>query len=349
MSKKSFLASVALLTVASPAIAQAPDDQTLYPGGHWEPGPARYGSVNGEVSIPMDDGVILQASVAWPTDPKTGKRASGTFPVVIEHQPYTHLAVPTAPLSFFPEHGYIYLLVHSRGTGQSGGEIQYVSPRDGEDGRAIVDWAATKLDGSDGRLALFGCSFPGGTALMDAAHLDAGSPVKAIVAACNGFNSQNRGSFMRSGMDTGNVPTMASAMPDLVGNTPSAKAFFPRVAHEIEAGGDAAYDRDFWQQRLVTKLAEPIVKSGIPILLWSGWRDHVDGPLRTWTALQNVAAGRPAGAPMTQQQMPTPRYQLVMTDQAHAQGLDLGIFLECENGGAIFVHASGGIVPLRAA
>ena len=44
--------------------------------------------------VTMDDGVVLNGSVAYPTDLKTGKRASGRFPVVVEHIPYVKLVAP---------------------------------------------------------------------------------------------------------------------------------------------------------------------------------------------------------------------------------------------------------------
>src|SRR5687767_14485031 len=47
---------------------------TPYPGGKWEPGPAMYGAeVVDDVAVTMDDGVVLRASIAFPTDLQTGK------------------------------------------------------------------------------------------------------------------------------------------------------------------------------------------------------------------------------------------------------------------------------------
>jgi predicted acyl esterase len=301
---------------------------TAYPGGVWEPGPARYGvAVTDEVAVTMDDGVVLRASIAYPTDPATGQRAAGTFPVVIEHTPYVKLGQPVKPLTYFTEHGYITALVRARGAGTSGGELAFSSPRDGEDGKAIVDWAAHRLAGSDGRVALVGCSYPAGIALTDAAHVGRNSPVKAVVAACNGFHSQNRGTMMRNGFQNSNLRTMARIIPYL-GSTPSAERFFTDMISQIKAGGDPAYDGPFWRDRLPRRLARDIVDNGIPVLLWSGWQDRVEGAVRTYTALQNAHAGRPIEAPMTANQPTTPRYQLIMGDWGHAAGLDLGVYLQ---------------------
>lgn len=80
--------------------------QAVYPQGKWQLPKARYGvSVVEEVNITMDDGVTLSASIAYPADVATGKRASGTFPVIIEHMPYEKFAVPIGVNTFFAEHG----------------------------------------------------------------------------------------------------------------------------------------------------------------------------------------------------------------------------------------------------
>jgi predicted acyl esterase len=302
--------------------------ETVYPGGKWEPGPARYGSlVVDNVPVTMDDGVVLRASIAYPADLVTRERAKGKFPVVIEHTPYVKLGQPVGPLTYFAEHGYIVTLVRARGTGSSGGELTYSSSRDGADGKTIVDWAAHGLDASDGRIALVGCSYPGGLALTDAAHVGPSSPVRAVVAACNGFQSQNRGTLMRGGLQNSNIRNMVRIIPYL-GSTPSAERFINELTADIKAGGDTAYDREFWQDRLPRRLAQNIVQNDIPVLLWSGWQDRVEGAIRSYTALQNASAGRPIEAPMTPTQRTTSRYQLIMGDWGHAAGLDLGIYLQ---------------------
>ena len=50
--------------------------KTAYPGGAWEPGPAKYGvEIVQDIRLKMDDGVVLNASIAYPTDLTTGKQA----------------------------------------------------------------------------------------------------------------------------------------------------------------------------------------------------------------------------------------------------------------------------------
>jgi predicted acyl esterase len=98
---------------------------TAYPGGKWEPGPAKYGvEIVNDVPVTMDDDGVLNANIAYPTDLKTGRRASGRFPVVVEHIPYVNLAAPINVNTYFAERGYISALVRARGLGKSGGEVQ---------------------------------------------------------------------------------------------------------------------------------------------------------------------------------------------------------------------------------
>jgi hypothetical protein len=56
-------------------VSRPSGEPTLYPGGVWEPGPARYGStIVDDVAVTMDDGVVLRASIAYPTDLATEAR-----------------------------------------------------------------------------------------------------------------------------------------------------------------------------------------------------------------------------------------------------------------------------------
>jgi len=131
--------------MASASTVTPSSSPTQYPGGRWEPGPARFGAALVEdLPLPMDDGVVLRASVAYPTDRATGQRAVGPFPVIIEHTPYVRLRGDVTPNTFYTEHGYIYALVRARGTGRSDGQVQMCAPREGADGKSIVDWAATR-------------------------------------------------------------------------------------------------------------------------------------------------------------------------------------------------------------
>jgi predicted acyl esterase len=331
-------AVMAIASAPAPACAEAVQPAagegsgahaTAYPGRKWEPGPALYGAtIVDDVPVTMDDGVVLRASIAYPTDPATGKRAAGRFPVVIEHTPYVRLGQPVTPNTYLTEHGYIYVLVRARGTGASGGEMAFFAPREGLDGKEIIDWAAHRLEGADGRIALIGCSFPAGIALTDAAYVGPNSPVKAVIAACNGLEQVNRETWFIGGLPTTGGWNFTSYAPNLMGRSPASMRFFEQMSKGLEGGGEPAYAA-FWRNRTPMSLAQNIVDNGIPVLLWSGWNDIVEtGALRAYAALQNAYDRRPVYAAMAPDQPVTPRYQIIMGNWEHAGGLDAGVYLE---------------------
>jgi predicted acyl esterase len=321
---KTLMLLASLGATLAPATAATP-----YPGGVWEPGPPRYGStlVN-NVAVPMDDGVVLRGSVAYPTDLATGQRAAGTFPVILELTPY---AVPVN--TYFTERGYISVRMHSRGTGQgaldnSDGVVEFFSPREaGRDGRAVVEWAA-KLEGADGRVGMFGCSWPGGIALGAAAHVGRDSPLKAVVSYCIGLDSLADETFLTAGFGTQTV-NLLPHLPAAMGNFPSQHAFFQDLVNDITSGGDRAYVRGWWKQRAPLEWASRIVRNDVPVLLAVGWRDIVTASaFHTYAAFQNASQGRSIERPMTVSQPTTPRYQLIVGNWIHGGGRDFGVYLQ---------------------
>jgi hypothetical protein len=271
----------------------------------------------------MDDGVTLGATVGYPTDPTTGQRAEGTFPVLVDQTPYTDRIVP-----YFVQHGYIFVTVRSRGAGSSGGQFGYVSRRDHLDGVETVEWAAHELPGSNGVVGGYGCSWDGETQLYTAATIGPGSPLKTIVPACTA-QDYIRETFLVDGILAGDFPFLSFAA-GAIGNQPSAVAFFQSLVAEIQNGGDAAYNREFWQSRQPISDAEGIVTNGIPALLWSGWDDVViRGATEFYAALQNAYRHRnPVLGPMEPHEPASGRYQIIVGPWGHGQGLDPGIMLE---------------------
>lgn len=288
---------------------------TPYPGGVWEPGPPKYGTVLVEgVDVAMDDGVALDASIQYPADLDTGVRAAGPFPVVVEHTSRTPV-----PSSYFAEHGYISIRVTSRGGGTSGGTPQFFARRDALDGAEIVAWAS-RLDGSDGRVALQGCSFPAGLALSGAASVGEGSPLKAVVAECMGFDSVQHQGLISSGVPNQTSSFFFRELPH---------EYFEPIGRELLDGGAPAYDGAFWRDRLPMRYAKKIVDNDVPVLLSTGWQDNLlNGAMRTYAAFQNAAAGRPISAPMEAGQATSPRYQIISGDWGHGGGRDPGIALQ---------------------
>lgn len=318
-----FALTVGAMMVDAAAAVPELADVTPYPGGRWEPAPAAYGETDISAWLTMDDGVKLRATIGYPTNPATGKRASGTFPVILQHSPYTD-----TPVGYFVQRGYIFANVRPRGTGASEGTVGFNGPRDRLDGVEIIDWVAHELDGSSGIVGMYGCSYPAQLALADAAAVGPNSPLKAVAALCAAGDYSHEielaGGFATPGVAV--LPQIAAA----VGGGEATLAYFTALRDEILSGGDAAYHRDYWQDRLLTdESAASVVANGIPVLLWAGWDDVVEkAELEMYANFQNAFAGRPVRGPMLANQKTTGRYQIILGEWGHGGGLDNGIVLE---------------------
>jgi predicted acyl esterase len=72
-----------------------------------------------------------------------------------------------------------------------------------------------------------------------------------------------------------------------------------------------------------------MARADIPMLFWSGWHEPGSlGSLELYTALQNLAAGRPQAAKIADGQEVSGKYQVILGDWGHAGGLDSGIELQ---------------------
>jgi predicted acyl esterase len=279
-----------------------------YPGGGWTVPAAMYGTViEQNVQVMMSDGVALVGDVSYPADLQTGRRADDAFPVLLTQNPYGAAAFGAQYGEIFVTHGYIFASFDVRGTGRSAGTHDMFSPREAEDGAALVSWAA-KLEGSDGKVGLQGCSQLGINQLETATQLGPDSPVKAMIPACAS------GDFYRDTAFDNGIPTIVGALI---------------AAPDAADGGEMAYYRDYWKARDRLARAPSIARANIPMLLWSGWHEPGSlGSLELYAALQNLAAGRPVNAQITADQEVSGRYQVILGDWSHGGGLDLGIQLQ---------------------
>lgn len=313
---------------ATPASAGAPPPKTPWPGGVWQPEAPTYGmAVQSNLTITMDDGVQLVANVGYPTDPATGERASGKFPVLLVQTPYAALG-QGQPDPYFVDRGYIVAMVQVRGTASSGGAFGYFSTRDTQDGVELVDWAAHDLAGSNGIVGLQGCSYVGMTQVFTAAAVGPNSPVKAMIPAC-ATGDQYSLDFV------GGIPSSALLGSSFNSNPNSlwgqrAAVFLNPVYNNIFSGGDEAYDGQFWQGRSFLTFIKQIVDANIPTLLYSGWQSPEvgAGPISFYTELQNAYSGRPLLAPMDADQRTTGRDQLIIGPGTHGQGVNKEFQLE---------------------
>jgi len=331
---------MALLAVVAGAVVPLPAPA----GSNWTPGPARYG-VGATLNVPVEmaDGTVLRADVHFPTELGTGAAAPGPFPVILTQTPYGKSGGSTFSTSgggvnrYLVERGYIHAVADVRGTGGSGGTFGLFDPVQAGDGVTLVHWAAG-LPAANGKVGLVGLSYLGINQFHTAAAIGPDSPLKAIFPVVAGHDLYREASFdggipnMQFGpgylaftgalnllnpivehrSDPARIPaTQAAHLPGLA-------SFQAAMLADILAGGEQAYDGDWWAARNPASILERVVANGVPAFLVGGWHDFFQaGGLRNFAGLQNAWAGRPVGAAMEPGQRVTGRYQLVMGDWYH--------------------------------
>ena len=293
--------------------------------GSWPPEPASYGvSKPVDVSVTMDDGVMISAEVVYPTDPATGARAAGRFPVLLTQNPYG--GYPTTSGDYFVERGYIYVASDVRGTGTSGGRVSWFGQRQGQDGAELVNWAAHSLSGSDGKVGLDGCSYLGVDQWFTADAVGRNSALKAITPFCTDSN------FYDDLTADGGIPTpfvagIGKAEPRGPQDDPATDPQSVTIAQEAD-GGPRSYDNAYWQSLDVQRLIPQIVANGIPALTEAGWKDlFPGGNLGDYVAAQNAYFHRPLTAPVTAGEPVTGRYQAIVGPWTHGENVN-GAVLE---------------------
>lgn len=240
--------------------------------------------------VPMRDGVPLAADVLRPA---TAQRV----PALLNFGPYHkdgrggRLAVHSVH-RHFAALGYAGVTADLRGLGNSGGTSPGAfAPAEALDGHDLVEWIAAQ-PWCDGRVGMWGVSYPGITALSTAAtqppHLRAIVPIHASSDLWRGVVSlggTNSGFWMRA--DWGPRMAAYNLMPPqwqdtagrwarvwaehLEGNAPWMDAF---CSH-------AGFD-EFWRSRVVD-----MARITCPSFLICGWRDlYADCTPRDFAALR---------------------------------------------------------------
>ncbi|WP_169814776.1 CocE/NonD family hydrolase [Nocardia crassostreae] len=364
---------VAAVPTAGP-VPTAPANFGLPDG--YQPTPEQFG-VGYELGhvVPLADGTQLQAEVRYPTDPATGQRAAGEFPVVVNFTTYGavtsaltaaitsvidtfHIPLPdqlrdvrrvinqaTSAQDMLVRRGYIEVIADVRGTGGSTGAWNPASRQDGLDGVQLVDWAA-RLPGSNGKVGMYGYSFPALSAFRTAQAVGPDSPLKAIVPMAmpnNIFNEVLGHDGLMSPILLTAISVMVpylSLMGPFMTAIVSPQTFLTALIDHLKAivsqdstikllleayaGGPLAYDGDWWQERRFETDLSNLVDKGIAMYQVGGfWDLYQEGPLRNYSQLQNLSAGRDQFAPMAADQQADGRYQLLMGPWYHA-GLGVG-------------------------
>jgi predicted acyl esterase len=309
-------AALVLVAAGQPATASA---QPLA----WQPPAASY-TVSRPVhtTVTMDDGVKIAVEIVYPTDPDTGQRASGTFPVLLTQNPYgTQRADPADNGAYFVQRGYVFVASAVRGTGDSGGQLDWFGDRQGRDGAELVDWAAHTLPGSDGKVGLDGCSYLGVNQWFTAAAVGKDSALKAIAPFCTDSDFYND-LTANGGIPTSFVAGIGRAEPRGPEDDPAGDPQSVTIAQQAD-GGSRAYDDAYWQDRNVQRFMPRIVRNGIPALSEAGWQDlFPGGNLGAYAAAQNAYFGRPSTAPIRAGEPVTGRYQAIVGPWTHGEHVD---------------------------
>jgi uncharacterized protein len=317
---------------------------------HWTARAAQYGvSIRHNVGVPMSDGVELRVDIHYPTDPDTGEPAEGPFPVLMSMTPYGKKAPPPAAqigggaTPYLIKRGYIEVMVDVRGCGVSGGSFEMFGERQAQDGVELVEWAA-KLPHANGRVGMFGVSYLAINQLFTAAAVGPGSPLKAIfpVMAARDFYrdaaAMGGAPHLRTVRAYGGVYRLLNVVNPVLevinrGRHPRPRAgglagvrergraqrsyFRPLIADAV-AGGDTAFDEEFWDALRPAMVLPDIVANNVAVFLVGGWHDAFQrGAPLNYAALQNAFAGRPDEQPMQPGQPVSERLRLMMGPWYH--------------------------------
>ncbi|MBO2455629.1 CocE/NonD family hydrolase [Actinomadura barringtoniae] len=332
-------ASTAARTTAS---TKAPDKA---PSTRAQSTSSGYGiTVQRNLELKLRDGRVLRADVHMPTDPATGRPASGRFPVIVGFTPYGKTPSAAVGLSGFGgfnpdlvKHGYIGLMVDVPGTGGSTGKFDLFSPAEAKAGAEVVRWAA-RLPHSSGKVGMLGLSYVAIDQLFAAAEVGPHSPLKAIFPMAATIDPY-RDLFTSGGALNVESPLglvfgygvtrvftpfiemahdPAAALRLAYQNLLQAGPFELTFARDMLTNGARRYDNDYWKRRAPERILPKIVKNGVAVYLVGGLYDvFQSGEPLLYSGLQNAAAGRPVGAPMPKNAKASAKYQLLYGPWTH--------------------------------
>jgi predicted acyl esterase len=162
-----------------------------------------------EVSIPMDDGVSIAATLYLPE----GSPPTGGWPAIVfmhglggNRQEMNALAQAYG----FVGQDYAVLTFDARGHGESGGLVSIDGPREIADVKEVEAWLAARPDVADSKIGAWGISYGGG-AVLDS--LAAGVPWAAVATAetwSDLYSALVPQGLLKSGL----VAALAGSIPD---------------------------------------------------------------------------------------------------------------------------------------
>lgn len=164
-----------------------------------------------ERMIPMRDGVKLYTAIYIPND----KREK--YPILMMRTPYScapygenNMRKNLGPNSLFADEKYIYVYQDVRGRHMSEGQFQEMTPAidnkksnkdvdESSDTYDTVDWLLKNIDNNNGKVGIYGISYPGfyATASLPNGHpaIKAVSPQAPVTDEFEGDDAYHRGAF----------------------------------------------------------------------------------------------------------------------------------------------------------
>jgi uncharacterized protein len=231
-------------------------------------------TVERNVLVPVEGGAELAADLFLP-------EGQGPHPTLVTFTPYRKDDLQgvsrEGAITYFVEHGYAHLLADFRGLGSSSGTAaQAMSPDEGRDAAALVEWAAAQ-PWCDGNVGMWGISYGGITSLEAAAaqppHL------RAIIPIYAGFDIYSDWFYPGGCFNCLGVGGWASLMLAMQLAPPmfhDAAGRWEDVWRERLASSEPYFvpwldhpARDaFWQDRAID-----LDRIDVPTFLIGGWRD----------------------------------------------------------------------------
>jgi putative CocE/NonD family hydrolase len=240
--------------------------------------------VDENVPVTMSDGVILSADVYRPDKP-------GRYPVLITQTPYNkNSAAFPAGNEYLVKRGYAHIVVDVRGTGGSQGNWDSFGPNEQRDGPEVVRWAR-RQPWSDGKIGTYGPSYMAITQLTTAAQRPKG--LKAIFPIVPMSDSYRDITFSGGQVNVSFIPLwlglvtgtslippayaldgdpadLVRALTVLTTHATNVGGFQLNTVLNATAGGDIAYDGEFWKTRSPIELLDRI---NVPAFVVGGLHD----------------------------------------------------------------------------
>src|SRR5436190_10417103 len=295
---------ILLLLFAAPVYSQEPPDP-----------PA--GFEKSEQLIPMRDGVKLHTIIYTP------KSHSGSLPILFQRTPYgvdgTYRAFPSGILKELIEDGYIFAFQDIRGRFKSEGQFVMLRPlRTSKDPKAIdegtdtydtIDWMIKNVPKNNGRVGMFGTSYPGWLVVMGV--LEPHPALKAVTEQATpadmylGDDFHHNGAFrlsygfeycfmlessnLTSRFEFDRFDTYQWYLRLGALSNADAKYFHGKIPTWNNFVAHPNYDQ-FWQQQA---LANQLKKVTVPIMHVAGWWDQEDfyGPVKAYEILEKMDSG----------------------------------------------------------